>query len=66
MLMRWAKDGMMGHMGRDPAKVLVEPEGFLCRDTMTPEYRRHPPRSQLERVERGNPNGVWTDPVGQP
>ncbi len=58
MLLRWAKDGMMGQAGRAPTNVLAESEDSLCRDTETPEYRRHPPRSQLGSAERGNPNGV--------
>jgi hypothetical protein len=33
---------------------------ILAADTLTPEYRQHPPRSQLTDVERGNPVVVWT------
>jgi len=32
---------------------------ILAADTLTPEYRQHPPRSQLTDVERGNPVVVW-------
>jgi hypothetical protein len=33
---------------------------ILAADTLTPEYRRHPPRSLLTDAERGNPVVVWS------
>jgi hypothetical protein len=31
----------------------------LYEDTKTPEYREHPPQSQLSSAERDNPDEVW-------
>jgi hypothetical protein len=31
----------------------------LYGDTKTPEYREHPPQSQLSSAERENPDEVW-------
>jgi hypothetical protein len=32
---------------------------ILVADTLTPEYRQHPTRTQLTDAERGNPVVVW-------
>jgi hypothetical protein len=32
---------------------------FLAADTLTLEYRQHPPRSLLTDAERGNPVVAW-------
>lgn len=31
-------------------------------DTLSPEYREHPPRSSLKHAERSNPDVVWDGP----
>jgi hypothetical protein len=44
---------MMGRNGTGAAPV-------PCKDTKTPEYSKHPPRSYLTGAKRGNPVVVWT------
>ena len=46
------KDDNIASIGTGNLRVLYE-------DTKTPEYREHPPQSQLGSAERDNPDEVW-------
>jgi hypothetical protein len=52
------KDDNIASIGTGNLRVLYE-------DTKTPEYREHPPQSQLGSAERDNPDEVWHEPTIQ-
>src|SRR5437870_2784221 len=49
----------MGTKDDDAGSHAASGQSGRGEDTAAPEHRGHPPRSQLNSAERGNPNGVW-------